>query len=63
MSKPILGTLLGLIVGVVVGVIGIFYFEVEIWFDRWCVLGSVILFSQLLGATIASAVGKPHLVD
>ena len=62
MPKPILGMLIGIVAGAFVGVAAIIYFEVEIWFDRWCLIGSAILFSQLLGATIASALGKPHRV-
>ncbi len=63
MAKPILGMLIGIVAGAFVGVAAIIYFGVEIWFDRWCLIGSAILFSQLLGATIASALGKPHRVD
>ena len=50
----------GLIAGIFAGLAMIAYFEVINWFDRWCVLASTMLFSQLLGATIASAWGKPH---
>ena len=63
MPKPILGMLIGIVAGAFVGVAAIIYFEVEVWFDRGCLIGSAILFSQLLGATIASALGKPHRVD
>ena len=63
MSKPISGMLAGLVAGAVVGVAAIIYLEVGSWLDRWCVLGSAILFSQLLGATLASALGKPHRID
>ena len=63
MSKPILGMFAGIAAGVVFGVGSITYFEVASWFDRWCVLCSAVLFSQLLGATIASALGKPHRID
>ena len=60
MSKPVLGMLIGLIAGIFAGLVMIAYFEVFNWFDRWCVLASTVLFSQLLGATIASAWAKPH---
>ncbi len=63
MSKPVLGMLIGLIAGGVIGSIGVLYFDVETWFDRLCVVGSCLLVSQLLGATIAAALGKPHHVD
>jgi len=63
MSKPILGMFAGLAAGAVFGLAAIIYLEVASRFDQWCVFGSALLFSQLLGATIASALGKPHRID
>ena len=62
-SKPVLGMLIGLIAGGAIGFVGVVYFDVGPWFDRLCVVGSCLLISQLLGATIAAALGKPHQVD
>lgn len=63
MSKPVLGMFAGLAAGVLAGLAAIGYFEVTGWLDRWCVLACTVLFAQLLGATIASALGKPHRVE
>jgi len=59
-SKPELGSLVGIIAGALVGGAAVIYFEFEPWLDRLCVVGSAVLISQLLGATIAAALGKPH---
>lgn len=59
LSKPEVGALLGLVAGALVGMIGVFYFGIEPWFDRLCLVGSVVLICQLLGSTIAAAIGKP----
>jgi len=50
----------GIIAGALVGGAAVIYFEFEPWLDRLCVVGSAVLISQLLGATIAAALGKPH---
>ena len=63
MSKPVLGMLLGLATGAIAGLIALDNFAVEPWLDRLCLVGACMLLSQLLGATIAAALGKPHQVD
>ena len=60
MSKPILGVLLGIAAGVFVGIYAVFHFEVSSMLDRFCIVASVVLIMQWLGATIAGALGKPH---
>jgi hypothetical protein len=62
-SKPVLGMIAGMLVGLVIGSISVNYFHIEVWIDRLCIIGSVMLISQLLGATIAAAMGKPHHGD
>lgn len=54
---------MGIIAGALLGSTAVVYFEFDVWFDRLCVVGSVVLLSQLLGATIAAALGKPHGAD
>ena len=61
MSKPILGMIIGMVVGVAVGVLGTQYFNITLLFDRVCLVTSSVLIFQLFGATIAAALGKPHV--
>ena len=60
MSKPVLGMLAGMIAGALVGVLTVMHFSVELILAQFCVIGSTLLTGQLLGATIAAALGKPH---
>jgi hypothetical protein len=59
-SKPIAGAIAGLMTGLVFGVLGVTYFEIAGALDRLCLTASSMLVFQLLGATIAAALGKPH---
>ena len=59
MSKPITGAVLGLMFGLVIGLWGAYYFGVEDWLSRVCVIASVMLVFQLLGTTIGATIGKP----
>ncbi len=59
MSKPEQGMLAGLVAGVGVGIWGVFYFAVASLIDQLCVVSSSLLVFQLLGGTIAAAMGKP----
>jgi VIT1/CCC1 family predicted Fe2+/Mn2+ transporter len=59
MSKPITGAVLGLVFGLAIGLWGTYYFGVQDWLGRVCVIASVMLVLQLLGTTIGATIGKP----
>ena len=57
-SKPVIGMVLGLLLGFLIGVFAIEYFSIEKPLDRVCIIASVMMFLQLLGATIGGTIGK-----
>lgn len=63
MSKPILGMIIGMAVGVAFGVMATQYLGVTLLLDRICLVASSVLVFQLLGSTIAAALGKPHVSE
>ncbi len=50
---------MGILVGLGFGVWGLAYFEVLSPLDQLCVISSSLMVFQLLGGTIAAAMGKP----
>lgn len=59
MSKPVLVMILGLVTGFLAGWLFVDYFQIEQALDQVCIIASLMMFSQLLGATIGGAIGKP----
>ncbi len=59
-SVPILGALAGMLIGLLVGIWCVHYFDVSDSLDRLCLIASSFMLLQLLGATIAASLGKPH---
>lgn len=63
MSKPILGAVIGILAGAAIGILGAYYFDLADWLSRVCLVASSVLVFQLLGATIAATIGKPHDIN
>ena len=51
--------LAGMLAGLGFGIWGVSYFEVLTLLDQMCVISSSLMGFQLLGSTIAAAMGKP----
>ena len=58
-SKPEQGMLAGMLIGLGFGIWGVSYFEVMVLLDQICIISSSLMTFQLLGGTIAAALGKP----
>ena len=51
--------LAGMLIGLGFGIWGVSYFEVMVLLDQICIISSSLMTFQLLGGTIAAALGKP----
>ena len=60
MSKPIFGMYVGMLVGLIIGLTAAWYFSMDSWLAVFCLVASLVMFFQLMGATIAATVGRPH---
>ena len=60
LSRPVAGMIIGMLAGVPLGLMAVSYLGVTGLMDQVALGASVLLITQLLGASIGAAMGKPH---